>query len=78
MPANDSAYLTATQFKELLTSRRVSALELLELHLARVKKLNPAYNAVVALDEEERANRRAKRTMPSRAASISARCMAYR
>jgi amidase len=25
---------------------------LLELHLARVKKLNPAYNAVVALDEE--------------------------
>jgi amidase len=52
MPANDSAYLTAMQFKELLASGRVSALELLKLHLARVAKLNPAYNAVVALDEE--------------------------
>jgi amidase len=40
------------QFKELLASGRVSALELLKLHLARVAKLNPAYNAVVALDEE--------------------------
>jgi amidase len=52
MTADDPEYLTAKQFKELLTSRRVSALELLELHLARVKKLNPVYNAVVALDEE--------------------------
>jgi amidase len=52
MTADDSGYLTAWQFKELLISRRVSVLELLELHLARVRKLNPAYNAVVALDEE--------------------------
>jgi amidase len=52
MTADDSEYLSAWQFKELLRSRRVSALELLELHLARVKKLNPAYNAIVALDEE--------------------------
>jgi hypothetical protein len=52
MTADDSGYLTAWQFKELLISRRVSVLELLELHLAQVRKLNPAYNAVVALDEE--------------------------
>jgi amidase len=48
----DMHYLTAGQLKDALASRKVSALELLDLHLARVKVLNPIYNAVVALDEE--------------------------
>jgi amidase len=52
MPVADMHYLTAVQLKDALASRKVSALELLDLHLARVKALNPVYNAVVALDEE--------------------------
>jgi amidase len=45
-------YLTAREMKDALASHKVSARELLELHLARVKVLNPVYNAVVTLDEE--------------------------
>jgi amidase len=49
---NDICFLTATEQRELLTSRRISAVELLDAHLARVRSANPTYNAVVALDEE--------------------------
>ncbi|MBR1177199.1 amidase [Bradyrhizobium sp. KB893862 SZCCT0404] len=52
MPEIDMTYSTARAMKEALAARKVSALELLDLHLARVKALNPVYNAVVALDEE--------------------------
>jgi amidase len=52
MPANDTCFLTATEQKALLASRQVSAVELLETHLAQVKRVNPSCNAVVALDEE--------------------------
>lgn len=45
-------YLTVAQMKKLLAARRTSAEELLDLHLERVRKLNPIVNAVVALDEE--------------------------
>jgi amidase len=45
-------HVSATELKRLLAERKISALELLELCLARVEKLNPAYNAVVALDVE--------------------------
>jgi amidase len=52
MPNERAEYLTAGQMKGLLVSRNASALELLDLHLERVAKLNPVFNAVVALDEE--------------------------
>jgi amidase len=51
MPVGQLEYLTAVQMKGLLASRKASALELLDLHLERVRKLNPVFNAVVALDE---------------------------
>ena len=35
-----------------IRAREVSAVELLELHLARVKQHNPAINAVVIVDED--------------------------
>ena len=34
----------------LLAEGRISAAELLELHLSRIERLDPALNAVVALD----------------------------
>jgi amidase len=45
-------FRSATDLLELLRSREIGAVELLELHLERVAKVNPAINCVVALDEE--------------------------
>lgn len=47
MPAIEAEYRTARQMKDLLASRKASALELLDLHPERVGKLNPVFNAVV-------------------------------
>ena len=52
MSADGTCFLTATEQRALLLARRISALELLELHLGRVMRVNPSCNAVVALDEE--------------------------
>lgn len=57
MPAREHTpesieYKPATELRKLLADRKISALELLEAHLARVEKLNPVYNAIVALDVE--------------------------
>src|SRR4051794_29199236 len=44
--------LSATELRGLLAKRAVSPVELLEACLARTAAVNPAVNAVVALDEE--------------------------
>jgi len=41
---------TATELVAALRSRRVSSVELLDAYVARIEKLNPVVNAVVALD----------------------------
>ena len=46
----------ATEQLQLLRERRIGAVELLELLLARIERLNPRLNAVVARDVEEMAN----------------------
>lgn len=61
MSADETCFFTATEQRALLLARRISALELLELHLDRVKRVNPSCNAVVALDEEG-ARRQARAT----------------
>jgi amidase len=48
----DLCDLGATELTRLLAERTVSPVELLEASLARVAALNPAVNAVVALDED--------------------------
>jgi amidase len=50
---------SATNVLALLRARKLGSLELLELLLARIQRLNPTVNAVVALDQE--AARRAAR-----------------
>lgn len=42
----------ATELLRLLRERKIGSLELLELQLARINRLNPALNAVVAMDVE--------------------------
>ncbi|MDP9861891.1 MULTISPECIES: amidase [Streptosporangium] len=52
-------YLTATEMLELLRTRQVSAVELLEAHLRRIEEINPRVNAIVTL-VAERARREAE------------------
>ncbi|THF70867.1 amidase [Deinococcus sp. Arct2-2] len=48
-----SPFASARQMLQALEQRDLSAAELLELHLDRIKRLNPALNAVVTLDVEQ-------------------------
>jgi amidase len=52
MAGSELEYMTATRMRELLISRKASAVELLDVHIERVRKLNPMLNAVVALDDD--------------------------
>jgi amidase len=59
------ALQTATSLLKLLSTREIGALELLDLLLQRIEQLNPALNAVIALDEEgARAAARALDNLP--------------
>jgi amidase len=48
----DLVDLTAVEQRRLIGSKEVSATELLEAHLARIEAVNPAVNAIVALDPD--------------------------
>ena len=45
-------YSSAREMARAVRERRISARELMELHLDRIAEVNPAVNAVVSLDEE--------------------------
>lgn len=45
-------FQSATEILGLLQARKIGAVELLNLHLARIEKYNPTLNAVVAMDVE--------------------------
>lgn len=49
MSDDDLCYRDATELARLVRTREVSAAELVEAHLARIEKANPALNAVVSL-----------------------------
>jgi amidase len=63
-------YATAADLAKMLATGRISACELLDENLARVRQLNPQMNAVVALDEEG-ARRSAKEADAARARGAS-------
>jgi len=52
MSVDDLCFAPATMQREMLLNREISAVELLELHLACIAATNPAVNAIVTLDEE--------------------------
>src|SRR4051812_29374355 len=45
-------YASATEMLRALRDRQISAVELLELHLRRIERYNPALNAVVIRNED--------------------------
>jgi amidase len=49
---DDLVELPAVEQRRLITARAVSAMELLDAHLARIEAVNPAVNAVIALDPD--------------------------
>ncbi len=55
----DVTFKTATELADAIRDRQISAVELLDAHLARIEQHNPALNAIVTLDTE-RARARAK------------------
>lgn len=48
-----SPFISASHMLQALQQRNLSAVELLELHLARIERLNPVLNAIVTLDVEQ-------------------------
>jgi amidase len=56
---NDLAFLPAHELAQRIRRKQVSALELLDLYLARIQRLDPAIRAVPVLDAE-RARQRAR------------------
>jgi len=51
---SDLCFTSATELARLIQSRRLSARELMQAHLERIRRVNPALNAIVAkLDDEQ-------------------------
>src|SRR5260221_3570709 len=49
---SDLTFLSASQIAEQIRNRKISPVEVVEAHLARIQKLNPKINAFVQLDGE--------------------------
>ncbi len=49
---DDLWFLSATELARLILRRKVSSTEVVQIHLDRIERLNPALNAVVTLDAE--------------------------
>jgi amidase len=48
-PASDICFLTAVEMAALIRAKKLSALEVMQAHLARIERVNPAVNAIVTL-----------------------------
>src|SRR5204863_5249991 len=55
----DIVFSSATQLASAIRTGRVSAIEVLEAHLAQIDKYNPALNAIIIMDAEQ-ARKRAR------------------
>ena len=47
MPPSELCFLSAMELRQLMNERRVSAIEVMEAHLAQIDHVNPAVNAIV-------------------------------
>ena len=52
MSANELCFLTATDLAERIRRREVSAVEVMQAHLAQIERVNPRVNAIVTLHPE--------------------------
>ena len=49
MTGNEICYLTATEIRDKIRNRDLSAVEVMEAHLTQIEKVNPTVNAIVTL-----------------------------
>ena len=52
MTSVDVCFLPAHRMLEMVSKREISAVELLDCHLAQIAKFNGKINAIVTLDED--------------------------
>ncbi len=57
MPAPEICFLTATELVRLVRAKELSALEVMEAHLAQIERVNPKVNAIVTLTAEQARDR---------------------
>jgi amidase len=57
VPAPEICFLTATELVRLLRAKELSALEVVEAHLAQIEGVNPRVNAIVTLTAEQAVDR---------------------
>ena len=77
MAGSKFEYLTATRMRELLISRKASAVELLDVHIERVRNSIRYSTPWSRSTKTAHAGRLGPQTMPARAARIWASFMAY-
>ena len=71
------AFLPAHRLSALIKAKKITSLQLTEIYLARLKRLNPTLLCAVTIMEDSGAGRRpCRRTRRSRPANIAARCTA--
>ena len=49
MAHNEICYLTAIQMRDMIRSRELSAVEVMEAHLRQIEVINPEVNAIITL-----------------------------
>src|SRR5215217_5862262 len=57
MSASEICFLTATELVRLVRVKELSALEVMETHLAQIGRVNPEVNAIVTLTAEQAMDR---------------------
>ena len=57
MPAPEICFLKATELVRLVRAKELSALEVMEAHLAQIERVNPEVNAIVTLTAERAIDR---------------------
>jgi amidase len=53
MPASEICFLTATELARRIRAKEVSAVEVMEAHLAQIERVNPEFNAIITLTTEQ-------------------------
>ena len=51
--SSDLSRRSAVELRELVRARKVSPVEILDAHLAAIARLNPKFNAIVTLVEDQ-------------------------
>ena len=75
---NEIIYASAKTMARAIQDREVSAVELVDAHLARIEEVNPTINAVVQLAAERARAEAEEADARSRGVRAKARCTGFR